>query len=114
MTARCEYPGCRDTASRKFPEMVERDGRSCCIFRTFCAAHVPTDVMHMTAPVVADPADQIHVPRVAEVTGKKSVDELAAEAEWRRSQELLSARRAFNGRRNPSRSAVAHARTRSF
>lgn len=118
MTARCEYPGCHDTASRKFPEMVERDDRTCCIFRLFCAAHVPADVLHMTAtvqsepPTHAAPTGQIHVPRVWEVTGQRAIDARAADREWIQARELLTARRALGGsRRSPA--AFKHAGTRS-
>lgn len=114
---RCEYPGCHDTASRKFPEMVVRAGRRSCTFRLFCAAHVPADVMHMTAtvqsapPTHSAPTGQIHVPRVWEVTGRKASDQLDADREWRSSQALLSARCSANGRR--SRAASIHSGTRS-
>lgn len=114
MNAVCEYPGCRDTASRQFPEMVERDGRRCCIFRLFCASHVPADVLHLTAAAQIDPSapGQIHVPRVWEVTGQHAIDARAADREWQKSRELLTARRALGARRR-TRAAILHSGTRS-
>jgi hypothetical protein len=98
--------------------MVVRAGRTHCIFRLFCADHIPSDVMHMTAPVHSDPpthsapTGQIHVPRVWEVTGRRAHDDLAADRESVRCRQLLSDRLVFNGRKL-SRKKLAAAGTRS-
>lgn len=73
--------------------MVE--GRKCCKFRLYCAAHVPTATRYTSpAPIAvlpthSDPAGQVHVPRVWEVTGAMPNDRKRAVREWNRVKDQL-------------------------